>query len=489
MNYLAPIFSILLIAGQLIFAEPSNDSHTEPDFIRFANNDTLHGKLISFGPDQSLTWGNPQTNEPINFSTNKLHRITLNRGKAHKKITSLSNVSLNNGDVIPGKIISSDDQVIILDTEHLGQSEIPLTKVSKISLSPFGGKNIYYGPLNGDGWNTIQALQRENSDKKKEKEAEEKPELTDWQHIGAAWYSGTDKSRFLLKKNAMSDKCRISFKLAWRGNLYSHIALHADFAPPQSEQAPNRQLEMAATVGQAYILNLSNYNATLTSCSFDEDGKPQNTRIQGSEQNLGLAGLEIANIDIRLDRTNKTILLFVNDNFKAKWSITDDYMGKGNHLAFKNLSQNKSHIRISELVISEWNGMADSASSMKSIDRDTILLNNGLDRFSGSFISIDEGKVTFNGSFNNTMTIPMEEVSEIQLATGKLTTETEEHSDNVYFYIYPHGRISGQPQTGEINQIQILNDLLGPVTLDARYMNIIDFSHTNSLLENWDDNF
>ena len=87
------------------------------------------------------------------------------------------------------------------------------------------------------------------------------------------------------------------------------------------------------------------------------------------------------------------------------------------------------------------------------------------------------------------MTIPMEEVSEIQLATGKRTTETEEHSDNVYFYIYPHGRISGQPQTGEINQIQILNDLLGPMTLDARYINIIDFSHTNSLLENWDDNF
>jgi len=426
----------------------------------------------------------------LRISTSKLHRIILNRGQAHQALKQKATVQLSNGDIIPGSIISADDQTLVVETEHLGRLQIPRTNLSKISPNPFGGKLLYYGPLNTNGWKTLPTAQLANAEKSTEKAKKDDTDaLTDWQHIGAAWYAGTDKTRFLVRENAMPDKCRLNFKLAWRGTLYTKIALHADFSPPEYENKVSSQLDMGATVGHAYMLSISSHSASLYSCTFAENGKPINTRLEGSQSSLGLSGEEEANVELRIDRDQKNILLFLNGSFKAKWHLGDDYAGKGEHLAFLNLRYSKSEIRISDVVISHWNGMKDSASSMKSADRDVILLNNGLDRFSGSFKELRNGKIYFKGSFDNEMIIPMDEISEIYIASDKLKPKEDENPKDVYFYIYPHGRITGVPSLSNDGKTKLQNSLLGEIILDTRYINLIDFSHKNSLLDNWDDNF
>lgn len=491
MNFLSHITSLALIAGaSTSLANPAEEAQTASDLLRFVNNDTLHGNFLAFGAADTLIWNNPEATEPISFSTTKLHRVVLNRGKAHQPITQTSNVKLTNGDIIPGKIISADAKVIVLETEHLGKLEIPRTALSKIAPTPFGGKLVYYGPLDSEGWNTVSTASLNGAEKKAPADKDDDNKLTDWQHIGAAWYAGTDKSRFLLRENALPDKCRLSFKLAWRGSLYAKVALHADFSPPEYENKSSSQLDMGPTIGQGYMLSLSSHSASLYACTFDDEGKPLNTRLQGSQSNLGLSAVETANFELRIDKAQKKILLFLNGNFKAKWDLGDEYAGKGNHLAFKNQRYSKSEIRVSDVVISHWNGMKDSASSMKSTDRDVILLNNGLDRFSGEFKELREGKIYFHGSYDNEMAIPVKEVSEIHLATGKQEEPAAaKNPQGVYFYIYPHGRITGVPRQSTDGKTKLQTILLGEVALDTRYINIIDFSHKNSLLDNWDDNF
>ena len=497
MNYLFRIIALALIAGaQSSLAEPSEKpaaaAKAGPDLLRFINNDTLHGSFLSFASSETMVWKNPEAAEPIRFSTSKLHRIVLNRGKAHRPLTHTANVKLANGDVIPGIIISADAKTVVLETEHLGRLELPRNTIEKLSPSPFGGKLLYFGPLNDDGWKTLPIAKIGSAQKNEEKsktEDKDKEKLTDWTRVGAAWYAGTDKNRYLVRENAMPDKCRLSFKLAWRGSLYAKVALHADFAPPEYEHKSSSQLDMAATLGHSYLLSLSNHSASLYSCTFDKDGKPLNTRLEGNQFSLGLSGKETADIELRIDRANKNIILFLDGQFKAKWNLGDEYAGKGSHFAFRHQRYNNAEIRLSDVVIAHWNGMKDSASSMKSAKRDVVLLNNGVDRFSGKFKELRDGKVRFDGTYGNEMSIPLDEVSEIHFATSKVKSDHMENPKAVYFYIYPHGRITGIPSLGTDGKTKLLTSLLGEVMLDARYINIIDFSHQNSLLDNWDDNF
>jgi len=484
-----------------VTSKPS-ESSPESDMMRFINHDTLHGTFHSFGKDNTMHWKSPEATELIPFSTKKIHRILLNQGHGHASLQQSSTVTLVNGDVIPGRITSADQKSIILETEHLGTLTLPNDAVSQISPCPFGGQLLYYGPLSPEGWKTIlppkpkveeikEAEKHKNKDinEKAEKKAEDR-KGKDWQHIASAWYSGTDKNQYLARKNALTDKCRLAFKLGWRGSLYCNVAIHADFAPPEYEGKDSSSRGMAAIVGHAYVVSLSTHSATLYTCSFDEDGKPSNIRNSETHTSLSLSGKEEANFEFRIDRPNKQLLLYLNDVFKTKWDLGEKYHGTGNTLAFSNLRYSNAELRVSDIVISRWNGLKDSAQSMTSSESDVILLTNGVDRFSGKFNNIRDGKVSFRGCYNNDFSIPVDEVQEIHLATDKLRKMPDEDNDkSTYFYVQPYGRISGIPSAGENGMTKLISNILGEINLNTRYVNIIDFSHHNSLLDLWDDNF
>lgn len=507
MKQLTSILSLSLLTMAAGNAQPEQETSSPAqgaDMIRFANHDTLHGTFLSFGSANSLNWQSPETKDPIPFSTKKLHRVVLNRGQAHQALQYKSAVHLANGDVIPGEIISSDQKKVVLNTEHLGQLSISREHVSRLAPNPFGGKLLYFGPLNADGWESLPISQpkgkaddenkeagedKPSPDKNKDEAKDESEEPSDWKFVANAWYSGTDKSTYLVRKDALQDQCKISFKMAWRNSLYASVILHADFAPPEYEGEEKLHSSTNNSAGHAYILGFTNHSATLTSTTFDKDGKPQTNRFDNTRASLRLSGKNESNIEIRLDRTNQSILLFADGSFRGKWELGESYDGKGNHLAFRNLRYNNADLRVSDIAISHWNGMKDSAQSMTTAERDVILLNNGVDRFSGAFKNLQNGQVTFTGSFDNDMSIPVEDIQEIHFATNHQKGAQDPPKGAVYFFVYPYGRITGTPSASSNGKTKLLTDLLGEVNLDTRYINIIDFTHTNSLLDFWDDNF
>ena len=187
---------LLCILPLSAIAEPTKPE-SEPDMIRFsnnANNDTLHGKFLAFKSNDTLTFENPEAQDPITFSTQKLHRITLGRGRERQTLSPTSTVTLINGDIIPGKIVQADAKTVVLDTEHMNQVTLPADTVSVISPTPHGGKLIYYGPLGQDGWKAISPPKDEKEAKKEPKNTKKKNEkLTDWRLVAGAWYAGTEK--------------------------------------------------------------------------------------------------------------------------------------------------------------------------------------------------------------------------------------------------------------------------------------------------------
>ena len=281
-------------------------------------------------------------------------------------------------------------------------------------------------------------------------------------------------------------------KLAWRGTLSTYIAIHADLAPPvhQGDERSHGHTTMASMAGHAYAIMLDQYGAELHYCTYDEAGKPSIQRVDNSRTRLNLTNREQMQLELRIDRPDKAILLYVDDQFKAIWNIEGEYQGKGSALGFCNTRYMNSTLRISDIVISAWNGLKDSAQSMRNKHRDTILLINGTDRFSGSFQTLKNDQVSFLGSYGNPFSIPVDQVQEIHLASEKFPRLIDQdESKYAHFYIPPHGRISGVPLKNTDAGTLISTHLLGELVLRTSCVNIIDFSHQNNLLDLWDDHF
>lgn len=469
------------------------------DLLRFTNSDTLHGSFHGFSGSERLMWKNPEASQPIAFSTKKIHRIILNEGHAKMTAHPKSIVTLSNGDIVHGKVNSINSEQLRMETDYLGDIQIPKDLVSSIAFQPHGGKLEYYGPLNTDGWEIIATVnaKKAKNDKNADLPADEDPEgqkaKVAWKHVSNAWYSGDADHHCLVRDNALPDQCRLSFEVAWRETLYLQIGFYADLSPLDQDQTNyNSSNHIASAIGNSYTLYVHEHSVNLYSHSFNKDGKLEKNHIEGSAS-LNLRGKNKAHIELRLNRSEELALLYIDGEYKIKWQLEALPDDTGKALAFFMPAyhhRTPGQLRIRDITISEWNGLKDSARSARHNDHDIVMLANGLDRFSGVFNDLEKDFVSFTGTYGNLLKIPSEEIAELNFASKKLrVAEQKKGQLPVYFYTLPYGRISATPISKQSGSCSLYSEAIGEIQLDTDYVNIIDFSHQNNLLDFWDDHF
>ncbi len=468
-----------------------------PDLLRFTNSDTLHGSFNGFSDGRSIQWKSPEAAQPILFTTDKIHRIVLRGGLAKLRTHAESTISLINGDIVHGNVTAANADTIHVECPYLGIIELSRDKVSSLSLKPHGGKLHYYGPLNTAGWKTIATIAAQNPDLDAQKSEQPTskdiadPAYKGWQCLSNAWWSGQQQHHCLVMENALPDKCILSFELAWQDSLYAQIGLFADLSPPACQTTKNLKSYMATAIGNAHTIYINNHSVSLYTYSFDENGEPEKNRVEDSAS-VNLRNAETAHVEFRVDRHKKQLLFYLDGEFKMKWPLADLPDKKGNALAFFKpaYTHTPSRIRISDITIAHWNGLEDSARSARNSDHDIVLLSNGLDRFSGKFVSLSDDLVRFEGQYGNQLKIPKEQITEINFASKNLLTKPEaEKKSLVHFYTLPHGRISGTPVASNGSHGIISSEIMGTIHLNTDYVSIIDFSQQNNLLDFWNDHF
>jgi hypothetical protein len=148
-----------------------------------------------------------------------------------------------------------------------------------------------------------------------------------------------------------------------------------------------------------------------------------------------------------------------------------------------------SPVRISDIVVAEWNGMPDSARSLQVDDQDIVLLANGTDRFSGKVSGFEDGKYVLQGRYGE-FRFPAADVAEIRFARNSLAKREEiTIADEVQIQLYPIGRISGRPIRGDATTLTLATTYAGefPVALESAVM--LDFNPSTSFLDDWDSQF
>ena len=245
----------------------------------------------------------------------------------------------------------------------------------------------------------------------------------------------------------------------------------------------------AYTYGHSYVLTIYSNYAQIYRCDFTEDGNADIDRLSNSSANLRLDEAGQAEFEIRCDRTAGTIALFANGRFVSQWTDRQGYVGSGSHLAFA--SQNSSaRLRISDVLVTGWNGMMDSAQSMEAEDRDVVLLTNGTDRFSGKLESLKEGQFLIKGTYAE-MKVPAHEIQEIRLAESSRTEEDEDWASRqrIRLLLQPHGRLTVLPLKANSDTLKARHPALGEINLNLRYTGLMEFSFGSSILDSWDDDY
>lgn len=492
---------IIGILPLLSFAE-------ETDLLRFDNGDQIHGKFQGFHEKNAILWKRNKEGEPIQFNSSDIRQVILNSGKPEKSILNLSYVGNANGDRIPGSVQEMDDKRVVIQTDFAGLLEFPRDQVAIIAPNPMGGRVLYHGPFDKSEW--IQRTKKSQSGIAMDKdEAEIEKESPLWKFSGSAWYwkNGANTTA-LTRESGMTDRTVLQFDIAWKNRLSFALAFHADYKVPENAKENSDGNENAGRqgsiadfpfiFGSSYVLHLYSNYVVLYRSGFDDEMKPFTERLQSKNSSLQLSNSGTTKIEIRCNRKTGNIILFVDEKFICDWKEkaddtvneevkTDHYIGKGEGFGFMAL-MDESPIRLSDIIVADWNGIPDSARSLESDESDIVLLNNGTDRFSGKISAIKDGKLSLSGRYGN-FSFPMTEIAEVRFAKSQLKEVADSAPSEFKVRFHPHGTISGQVVSGTKKSIRLLNSAAGEINIDLSSASLLEFKSNHSYLDDWNVEF
>jgi hypothetical protein len=491
----------LIVASGLAAAE-------RPDLLRFTNGDQLHGTFLGIKEGPQAVWRRDDVAAPVDFKTTQIRHIVLNGGRPLKSVGSLSHLGLVNGDRIPGTITGIDQENITLETSCAGVLRIPRRQVSMMAPNPLGGRVMYYGPFVEDDWKMIHPSHPDGLPAAAAEGKEEEDAPGRWAFSGSAWYwQNKGAGTALIREKGMSDRSVLRFDLAWKNRLSVAIAFHADFLHPKPKDdeenkagkvrafVPGDTSDLPRLFGNSYVLQMYSSYLMLYRTSVDADGKAALERVQLNNNNLRLGESGQATVEIRSNRRTGGISLFINDEFVAQWSESDlagrnagKFAGKGSGFGFV-VQGDETPVRVSDIVVSEWNGMPDSARSLQVDDQDVVLMANGTDRYAGRVDGLDEQrKIRFEGKHGQFL-FPLDEVAEIRFARDRLAPDADAPADQFVVRLDPIGSISGRPVSGDGSMLQILSPIIGDLNLSMDSAVMLDFNSSNQIIDDWDADF
>ena len=486
-----------------------------PDLLRFSNGDQLHGSFQGFKDGSRAVWQSEDAAAAVEFKTAGIRHVVLRGGRPLKSLTSLSHVALVNGDRIPGTMTGLDAGTMTLDTPYAGPLRIPRDQVAMFAPSPLGGRIHYHGPFVEDEWQMANVGFPDGMPPAVADSGDPNGKPNDppgrWAFSGSAWYwPGRFSGTALLRDKAMPNRSILRFDLAWKNRLSIAIGFHADFVKPKPREAADKDQEIQqprarglspgdSTVfpllfGNSYVLQIFSTHLMLFRAAVDEGGGPVVERVQINGNAIRLGDTGKAQVEIRSNRLTGQISLFINDEFVVNWSeggtTPQDqarYAGKGAGFGFVVQSED-APVRISDVMVAEWNGMPDSARSLQADEQDIVLLANGTDRFSGKVESLKDGKIGLQGKYGQFL-FEVGDIAEIRFARGRLARESEPVSDSLTVRLSPLGQVSGRPLAGSGSSLRLLNPVCGEMSFNLESAVMLDFKPSNNVIDDWDAEF
>lgn len=484
---------------------PIFSDRLETDLVRFTNGDLMHGTFKGF--EDAVIWQRDDLAEPARFTTENLRQVVFRKKDLQLYPKDTSKLTLKNGDQLPGLLISMNEKAVEFDSPLAGLMTISRDDIASLEPKPFGGDLRYIGPFDSSSWIMPVAKPPKAKEGEEIEKATAKPKPS-WLFSGAAFYNL--RALPLIRSEVLQDTGRLFFRAKWKAQLELDIALHSDLKvlrekPEDSEPedwkwetlvdpSENQKMQVvpwlndlhhrhrpANIYGTGYLISINRNYIRLRRHGFNQNGAPVEKNVQGTRHNLDLQNRTEAIFEIRFDRPNSHISLYIDGELITQWHDADSYKGQGQALAF--CAQQPKSTKISDIVVADWSGFTDSPISFSRADRDTVLLSTGLDRFSGQISKIENDLVLIDTDYAS-LKIPLAQVSQIHLQKGTQPSPAEDE-EAVEILWQPFGRLRLQPDLVNRDSFSGTSPLLGPLKVSLDRAILLRFQEESASTTDW----
>jgi len=361
------------------FIAPKTD-----DRMDFINQDRLHGRLSAATAGTSrLTWKHAAAAEDILFDTTHLDKIMLASRRSSSSGGSDAAVHLTNGDMLPGRIVSMDAEVLEVDTGYSGRVRVNRRMVMNILPNLSMSNVLFEGPNDLAEWTVYQ---RGGS----------RPQ---WRYSDGALYSMQQYPMGRIIEG-LPDMYEVRFDAAWRGP-YPQFTFIFNTADVQQNS-------------DAYMLSVQGTTISMQRSTSNMGGNNIGSRVNYPAFE-GQSGQQSASFVVLVDKAARRFTLLINGSVAGQWTDPAAFAGQGNGVAFRS-SGSGNDLKISKIKVAQWDGRVPGAASAdKATGKEDQVRFVNNDKFSGRVISIADGVLKFETSYA-TLDVPINRVTEIAMA-------------------------------------------------------------------------
>lgn len=307
---------LILFFSLTVFCVAAQDSAT----VRFADGEQLSGNVVALNL-QNLTWQSELLKENADFKVDKIRDLDLPSKLDTNLALQASHeavLQLSNGDTVKGQLAGLNDKEIHLKTWYAGNMVFRRINVKSITISR-ASKVIYSGPSGIEDWKVL----GDNS----------------WAFNQGELISKSEGA--IGREVNFTDDVQITYNISWKGMLKSKLLL---FTSDINNALPQSGYEVSFQGSLVGIKRLSDNNRLRIISNP--------TRIQPRDN---------VRVDIRVSRQSEKIMLYMDDVLHATWF--DDQMADTQGKGFMYLSDASSQLKLSNILISEWDGYVDETAN------------------------------------------------------------------------------------------------------------------------------
>ncbi|MCK5851107.1 MAG: hypothetical protein KAH23_09350 [Kiritimatiellae bacterium] len=355
------------------------------DVLQFMNRDKFHGTLLAADPGAyGLRWKHESVKNPIDFTLTAISQIKFAKKQTIDLGKQDSTIQLTNDDILTGKIISLNNEQLILDTWYAGKINVKRTMIKEINPRSGSDGIIYEGPSSMTEWQ----IQKYNEN------GQQKP---GWIFKNNSLYANYS-SAIGKDIDTLPDLVSIKFKAAWRGYPSLYFAFFTD----------NLKQYYSSN---CYLLQINNSSIYLQ----------RYTKTNGS-RNLGNINYQkfrthpprSSIFNMLVNKKKRTFALLIDGTLVKQWTDSNDFAGLGSGILFQ--PQQKRSLKLSDIKISVWDGeIPDSTKALEELAQDLLRFTNN-DKVSGTLSEISDENVKFKTTYAD-LSVPLHKVTQILMST------------------------------------------------------------------------
>jgi hypothetical protein len=441
--------SALKILVALLAFVCSAAADSAPGLIQLFDGTSLHGALESISTQKGVAWDFPAAQGPLVLKPDNISGIRFESAlSTNRPSKPTCRFRFHNGDEVLGDLVGIDGDTATIQSWFGGQLKSPKQAFSSLQFSAHGFKVLYEGPNGPDEWKT-----------------------------GRTGHGWTYKDGTLIANGAdilgrdfgLTNSSSLEFDLAWSGTFSLTVTVYA------------QTIERFDYSTSAYVF-------------YFNPGGVSIQRIQAGAGAMMLGRADIpemlnknrARLEIRSNREEGTLSLFVNGGLVQRWKDTRGFVSNGTGVVFYSQVESPT-LKLSNIKLSEWDGRFEpEVTSTNKLTDDVVFLANK-DKVVGKVKGLGENKLlvqtrTLDAAASEKSTnearvlqIPLSRVTEIYFANTQETPDKQ--SPWAVRASFPGGEtISFLLDKWTAGEVTGMSGNFGPVAFNPRAIRFLQFN-------------